>query len=447
MQTSLYESAEKIVLRLRKAGHVAYFAGGWVRDYLRGMPHDDIDIATSATPEQIIDLFPRTTGLEGKCFGVVRVIENEHTFEIATFRSDGDYKDGRRPVSVRFVSPQEDAQRRDFTINGLFFDPETQSVIDYVRGEQDLRNELIRAIGDPVLRFTEDKLRLMRAIRFATVLDFKIEDHTWDAILKLSEGISQISPERIRDELNKILTSSNPARGLDLLDQSGLLKIILPEIAALHGVEQPPQFHPEGDVFVHTRLMLSHLSKPSLTLALSVLFHDVGKKATYNVDADGRIRFSGHEHVGARMTEQILKRLRYSNEIIETVTACVQNHMAFKDAPHMRLSKLKRLLARPTFDEEMMLHRIDCLSSHQDLSIYNFLQTQKSTLSQEEIAPPRLISGHDIIQLGLPPGPALGKLLEEIREAQLEGAITTPEAALSYAKNRIKNSNTPTNHQ
>jgi poly(A) polymerase len=441
METSFYDSAERIVLTLRKAGHVAYFAGGWVRDYLRGMPHDDIDIATSATPEQVIDLFPRTTGLEGKCFGVVRVIENQHTFEIATFRSDGDYRDGRRPLSVRFVSPEEDALRRDFTINGLFFDPETRLIIDYVDGEKDLKSGLIRAIGDPVLRFTEDKLRLMRAIRFATVLDFKIEDHTWEAILKLSEGISQISPERIRDELNKILTSPNPARGLDLMDQSGLLKIILPEIAALHGVEQPQQFHPEGDVFIHTRLMLSHLNKPSLTLALSVLFHDVGKKPTYSMDADGRIRFNGHEHVGARMTEQILKRLRYSNEIIETVTACVQNHMAFKDAPHMRLSKLKRLLARPTFDEELELHRIDCLSSHRDLSIYDFLQTQQSILPKEAIAPPRLISGHDIIRLGLAPGPFLGSLLEEIREAQLEGSLTTPEAALSYAENRIKEKN------
>jgi poly(A) polymerase len=437
MDTSLYASAEKIILTLRKAGHVAYFAGGWVRDYLRGEPHDDIDIATSATPDQIIDLFPRATGLEGKCFGVVRVIENQHTFEIATFRSDGDYIDGRRPVSVRFVSPKEDALRRDFTINGLFFDPENRSIIDYVGGRSDLNQRKIRAIGNADQRFTEDKLRLLRAIRFATVLDFQIENNTWAAILKLSSQITQISPERIRDELNKILTSPNPARGLDLLDQSGLLKAILPEIAALHGVEQPPQFHPEGDVFIHTRLMLSYLKNASLTLALSVLFHDVGKKPTYSVDSTGRIRFNGHEHVGARMTEQILKRLRYSNEIIETVVACVQNHMAFKDAPHMRLSKLKCLLARSTFAEEMELHRIDCLSSHRDLSIYKFLETQQSTLSQEEIAPPRLISGHDLIRLGLHPGPPLGALLEEIREAQLEGILTTPEAAQSYAKKWI----------
>ncbi|MCS7064496.1 MAG: CCA tRNA nucleotidyltransferase [Methylacidiphilales bacterium] len=444
MDSAHYATAKDIVAKLTQAGFVAYFAGGWVRDYLRGSPHDDIDIATSATPEEIIQLFPKTTGLEGKCFGVVRVLQNHHAYEVATFRSDGDYHDGRHPSSVRFASPQEDAQRRDFTINGLFFDPEKNQVIDFVNGTADLKNKLIRAIGDPLARFREDKLRLLRAVRFATTLGFQIEPSTWQAICHLAPEITRISPERIRDELNKILTSESPVRGLDLLDSSGLLKAILPEIEALKGVQQPPQFHPEGDVYVHTRLMLSHLSRPSLTLALSTLFHDVGKKATYSLDPVGRIRFSGHEHVGARITERVLRRLRYSNEIIETVTACVQNHMTFKDAPQMRLSKLKRLLARPTFDEELDLHRIDCLSSHGDLSIYEFLVQRRQALSQEEISPPRLITGHDLIRLGLSPGPQIGRLLEEIREAQLEGQLSTPEQALDYARNRLRSLSNPT---
>jgi poly(A) polymerase len=426
--------AREIVRQLQRAGHTAYFAGGCVRDQLLGIEAKDYDIATSAKPEEVQKLFPRVTDLTGKCFGVVRVLVGEEFYEVATFRQDGPYKDGRRPESVRFATAEEDAQRRDFTINGLFFDPIAERLIDYVRGEADLRAKIIRAIGEPAHRFAEDQLRLLRAIRFATRLMFQIEPKTWAAICAGASSIRTISAERIRDELNKIFTATKPELGLDLLDKSGLLREVLPSIAILHGVEQPPQFHPEGDVYEHVRLMLSKIEKPDLELVLGVLFHDVGKKLTAKVDENGRIRFNEHESVGAGMTEQIMTDLRYDNKTIQTVRELVQHHMQFKDVLHMRPSTLKRMMARPTFPLELELHRIDCASSHGDLGNYDFLKQQLETMSAEEIDPPPLITGRDLLAMGLRPGKEVGKILEAIRVAQLEGTVQTRAEALAMAR-------------
>lgn len=428
------EIATGVVQTLREAGHEAYFAGGCVRDQLLGREAHDFDIATAATPDEVQRLFPRTTGLEGKCFGVVRVLQGEATFEVATFRQDLPYVDGRRPTGVRFVTAQEDAQRRDFTVNGLFFDPLKNEVIDYVGGRADLTARVLRAIGSAADRFHEDKLRLLRAVRFATKLNFTIEPQTWAAMQELAPEIVVIAPERVREELDKIWTGPAPARGLDLLDESGLLAGVLPEISAMHGVEQPPQFHPEGDVFRHTRLMLSQLQHAPLELALSVLFHDVGKPPTQMTDETGRIRFNEHETVGARMTERIMSDLRYSNEMIDQVRQCVAMHMQFKDAPKMKLSTLKRMMARPTFPTEMDLHRIDCVGSHGDLSIYEFLQQKIHEMPADVVQPPRLLSGHDLKKLGLEEGRRVGVILEAVREAQLDGQIDTTDQALELAR-------------
>lgn len=434
------ERATQVVRQLQKAGYEAYFAGGGVRDQLLGLEPKDIDIATSAPPEKVQKLFPRVTGLQGECFGVVRVMMDDLTFEVATFRRDGPYKDGRRPEYVEYTSAEEDARRRDFTINGLFYDPVTDKLIDYVGGQADLQARLIRAIGDPVARFTEDKLRLLRAVRFAANLPrkdrkpFIIETNTWAALCKLAPEIACVAIERVRDELDKIWAGSRPEHGLDLLDQSGLLKVVLPEIDRMHGVEQPPQFHPEGDVFQHVRMMLNKLHYSPLPLALGVLFHDVGKPATYKVDETGRIRFSGHESVGARMTEKIMGDMRYSNELIRQVVMLVENHMTFKDVMRMKMSTLKRLMGRDTFDLELELHRIDCLCSHGDVENYHFLKKHQENMTPEEIKPPPLVTGHDIMALGVPPGKAIGFILNKVQEAQLEGAITTHSEAITLAR-------------
>ncbi len=437
---SLAAAAAAVVARLQGAGHAAYFAGGCVRDRLLGRVPHDYDVATAAVPDQVVALFPRTTGLIGKSFGVVAVMEGGHTVEVATFREDLDYTDGRRPNAVRFVTAEQDAQRRDFTVNGLFFDPVADKVIDFVRGRADLEAKTIRAIGDPAARFAEDKLRLLRAVRFAVTLGFEIEPATWEALRAHAPEIAAVSPERVRDELDKIWTGPDPARGLDLLDQSGLLAAVLPEISGLHGVEQPPQFHPEGDVFKHTRLMLSHLRDAPLVLALSVLLHDVGKPATFKVDSTGRIRFNDHENVGARMTETILTRLRYPNDVQAQVRDCVQNHMTFKDVPHMRPSTLKRLMARPTFVQELELHRIDCISSHGLLDIYEPLKEKFEGMAPEEINPAPLVTGHVLMaDLGLREGRLLGQLIKLIRDAQLDGKISTREDALALARRLLDN--------
>lgn len=435
---SIMEStAHEIVRKLRAAGHVAYYAGGSVRDLLRGQVPKDIDVATDARPEAVQKMFPRTYAV-GAHFGVIVVLENGLQFEVATFRSDGAYLDGRRPVEVHFATAEEDAARRDFTINGMFFDPEANEVIDFVGGRADLEARLIRAIGEPAERFAEDRLRMLRAVRFAAVLGFEIEASTWDAVATYAASINDISAERIREELVRIFMSPQRVRGWDLLDASGLMKAILPEVEAMKGCEQPPQFHPEGDVFKHTRIMLDLLPKEaSLPLVFSVLFHDIGKPPTSSLDENGRIRFNGHDRIGAEMTEAVMQRLRFSRAEIDATVEAVRQHMVFKDVPNMRVAKLKRFMARPTFDDELELHRVDCASSHGMMDNYDFLRQKKEEFANEPIIPPPLVRGDDLIALGLKPGPRFGEILEAVETRQLEGALTNREEALEWVKNEF----------
>jgi len=428
------ETARAIATKLREHNHIAFFAGGCVRDMVRKLPPKDIDIATDARPEEVQKLFPRTYAV-GAHFGVIVVLENGFQFEVATFRSDDVYLDGRRPSEVHFSSPEEDARRRDFTINGMFFDPAKNEVIDFVGGRDDLKAKLIRAIGDPAQRFAEDRLRMLRAIRFATVLEFQIESETWNALQQASASITEISAERIRDELVRIFLSPQRLRGWDLLDRSGLLRAILPEIEPMKGCAQPPQFHPEGDVFQHTRLMLELLPENvSVPLVFSVILHDIAKPRTATVDADGRIRFNEHDRLGAEMTEQIMERLRFSRAEIDAAVEMVRQHMVFKDVPRMRVAKLKRFMARPTFEEELELHRVDCASSHAMLDNYEFLQRKKEEFANEPIIPPPLVTGNDLTALGMKPGPRFGEILEAVETRQLEGVFKTREEALDWVK-------------
>jgi tRNA nucleotidyltransferase/poly(A) polymerase len=431
LSDSLSLVATKLVRRLRESGFIAYFAGGCVRDALLRKQPKDIDIATDAEPDDVQKVFARTVAVGAK-FGVVRVLEGGFEFEVATFRSDGVYLDGRRPVSVTFSSPEEDAKRRDFTINGMFYDPVADQVVDFVDGKSDLEHRLVRAIGDPNERFSEDHLRLLRAVRFAAALDFEIEPATWKAVTEKAHQIRNVSHERIRDELMKIMADPHRVRGLDLLDQSGLLKNILPEVSQMHGCEQPPQFHPEGDVYVHTRLMLSLLpADVSPLLALSVLLHDIGKPVTYSFDeVDQRIRFNGHDQVGADMAVEIMTRFRFSNEEIDTVVEAIRNHMVFKDTPNMRPAKLRRFMGRQNFPLELELHRVDCLGSHGDLQTYDLLVNKQKEFENEPIIPPPLVTGRDLIALGLKPGPRFGEILEAVQTAQLDGEIKDRGGAL-----------------
>jgi poly(A) polymerase len=432
--SAMEEAARKVAACLREQGHIAYFAGGCVRDMVRGLAPKDYDIATDARPEDVQALFPRTYAV-GAHFGVVIVLEESFQFEVATFRSDETYIDGRHPSAVHFSSPEEDARRRDFTINGMFFDPVSDKVIDLVGGQVDIGAKLVRAIGDPAKRFAEDRLRMLRAVRFAAVLDYQIDEGTWKALMANSPSIIQISAERIREELVRIFVSTNRVRGWDLLDASGLMSAILPELEAMKGVLQPEQFHPEGDVFVHTRLMLSLLpEKVSVPLVFSVLFHDVAKPVTARVDETGRIRFNEHDRIGAEMTEAIMRRLRFSGSEIEAAVEMVRQHMVFKDAPKMRVAKLKRFMARPTFDEELELHRVDCESSHRILDNYEFLLGKREEFANEPIIPPPLVRGDDLIALGLKPGPKFGEILEAVETRQLEGSLRTRDEALEWIK-------------
>ena len=430
-------TATRLVERLRAAGHEALFAGGCVRDRLLGKEAHDIDIATSARPEEIQKLFPRTVAV-GAQFGVIVVLEDGGEFQVATFRSDGAYRDGRHPESVAFTNAEGDARRRDFTVNGLFFDPLTRQILDFVGGEADLRAGILRSIGDPHARFAEDKLRLIRCVRFAASLGFEIEAETWRALVERAPEITAVSAERIRDELVKIFTHPSRVRGFDLLDQSGLLAILLPEVESLKGCEQPPDFHPEGDVFVHTRLMLSLLPEQvSTPLVFSVLFHDIGKPPTFLIDETGRIRFNGHESISASMTEKIFARLRFSNAETEATVVGVKNHMAFKDVQNMRVATLKRFLARPTIDDELELHRVDCQGSHGLLDNYDFLLRKREEFSNEPLIPPPLITGRDLIAAGLKPGPLFKKLLDSAQALQLEGGLKTREDALAWLREEL----------
>ena len=424
-------NALHIIRTLRQNDHEAYFVGGSVRDLLLKKNPKDFDIATDAVPDRVRALFPRTIPV-GAQFGVMIVVEGGDNFEVATFRADRGYQDGRHPGSVKFTNAKEDAVRRDFTVNGLFYDPVTRKVFDWVDGQKDLKKKLIRAIGDPNKRFAEDKLRMLRAVRFASVLGFKIDPKTFAAIKKLSRKIHEVSHERVRDELTKMFTGPDPALALTLLDKSGLLKEVLPEVERMKGVQQPRKFHPEGDVFRHTKLLLAQLQWPEPVLAFGCLLHDVGKPATFK-RAD-RIRFNGHDTVGARMTEQILTRLRFPNDFKEKVVACVDGHMRFKDVKQMRESTLKKFMQRATFGTELEQHRIDCLASHGDLSNWRFLKKKIKTLSQEEIRPTPFLTGKDIMELGYVEGPLVGQILRVVEEAQLERKILTREQAIEFVR-------------
>ena len=434
MPSSLSDSARSIVQRLQDAGFAALYAGGCVRDRLMGAEPHDYDIATDARPERVQELFPRTVAV-GAHFGVIVVLQDHGEFQVATFRNDGQYIDGRRPETVSFSTAEEDAQRRDFTINGLFYDPIAEKLIDYVGGQRDLAAKVLRAIGNPYDRFREDRLRMLRAARFATTLGFDLDGPTWRAVCEHAPHIHEVSAERIREELVKILLSPRRVRGFDLLDESGLLREILPEVDALKGCEQPPQFHPEGDVFVHTRIMLGLLpATVSVPLVLSVLFHDIGKPKTFAVHETGRIRFSGHDKLGAEMTEEVMTRLRFSRAEIDATVEAVANHMVFKDVQQMRVAKLKRFLARPHIDDELELHRVDCTSSHGMLDNYEFLKTRREEFAKEPLIPPPLITGRDLIELGLKPNPRFSEILEAVQNRQLEGTLKTREEALDFVQ-------------
>ena len=427
-------AAHAVAARLQQAGHLAYFAGGCVRDALRGVAPKDFDIATDARPEQVQALFARTLAI-GAHFGVIAVREAGWQFEVASFRADGAYIDGRRPVDVSFTTPQGDAERRDFTINGMFYDPVARRVIDFVGGQDDLAARKLRAIGNADARFREDRLRLLRAVRFAAGLGFEVEDATWAAVRAHAGEIGVVSAERIRDELVKIFRAPTRVRGFDLLDASGLMRVVLPELDACKGCEQPPQYHPEGDVFVHTRLMLSLLPEEvSAPLVFSVLLHDIGKPPTARVDENGRVRFNGHEHVGADMALKVMERLRFSRAEADAAVEAVRYHMAFKDVPQMRVAKLKRFMARPGFEDEMELHRVDCMGSHGFMENYHFLRAKQEEFAHEPLIPKPFVNGHDLITLGLPPGPRIGEILEATQVRQLEGAFADREAALAWVQ-------------
>jgi poly(A) polymerase len=449
-ENAKYVAAREIVVSLRAAGHKAYFAGGCVRDLLLGVESKDFDVATSATPDVVMEMFAKTYSV-GAHFGVVLVCSpkedgSEISTEVATFRHDGAYSDGRRPDAVRFsTDPREDVQRRDFTINGMLFDPLAEAgeeaILDFVGGRGDLTKHLVRTIGVARDRFSEDKLRMLRAVRFAARLEFEIDPATAVAINELAAEITQVSLERIRDELTMMLTEGHARRAFELVYELALLQHILPEAVKMRGVEQPPQFHPEGDVWVHTMLLLEKL-KPGVspTLAWGALLHDIGKPATFRPPdpkkPGDRIRFDGHVEVGVRIAEAILARLRFSNEDTEQIIALVKNHMRFGDVLQMRESTLKRFLRLPKFDEHLGLHWMDCMSAHGDLRLYEFAKERYEAAPVEEIRPKLLVTGRDLIAAGYRPSPQFKEMLEAAEDAQLEGAVTTTEEGLAVVKAR-----------
>lgn len=429
---SSQDLANRIIERLRLRGHQALLVGGCVRDLLLGREPKDYDVATDARPEEIATIFPRS-GLVGAQFGVVLVREQDAVVEVATFRSDLAYRDGRRPEGVRFeTDPREDALRRDFTINGLFLDPVSGKLFDFVGGADDLRNRIVRAIGEPHLRFAEDHLRLLRAVRFAARLAFQIEPATFSAMRELSPAIHRVAPERVRDELVRILTEGSARNGFELLDRSGLLAEILPEITAMKGVAQPPEFHPEGDVWTHTLMMLDDLENPTPALAMGVLLHDVGKPPTFRI-AD-RIRFDGHVETGVRMARDILSRLRFSNEDTDQILALINNHMKFADVGRMRESTLKRFLRLPKFEEHLELHRLDCRNSNGHLETWQMLRERINGMPPEVLKPQPLLTGRDLIAAGYSPGPRFKSMLAAVEDAQLEGRVATREEALDLLR-------------
>ncbi|MGH9487547.1 MAG: CCA tRNA nucleotidyltransferase [Terriglobales bacterium] len=430
-------AAHRIVERLRAHGHQALYAGGAVRDHLLGLAAVDFDVATDAAPAEIMRLFPRHSAV-GAAFGVVLVHEPEASVEVATFRTEGSYPDGRHPENVRYArTAQEDVQRRDFTINGLLLDPLGGQILDYIGGRQDLDSRIIRAIGDPERRFTEDRLRLLRGVRFAARLGFAIEPATLTAMRRQAPEIVRISPERARDEILKMLTEGHARRAFELLEETGLLRPLLPEVADMKGVEQPQQFHPEGDVWMHTLMMLEALPHPvAPALALGVLLHDVGKPKTFRRAPD-RIRFDSHAAVGAAMAAGIAQRLRLPNASCELVTTLVAEHMKWPELPKMRASTRKRFLRRPEIEAQLTLLRLDCAASHGDLSLYELARRQLGEIEPGDVRPPRLLSGEDLIAMGYPPGPRFREILEAVEDAQLEGALADHAAARRFVSQRF----------
>jgi len=415
-----------------------------VRDLILDRQPEDWDVATDARPERVQALFPHSVGVGAK-FGVVLVFDgppepdkSSFSVEVATFRSDIGYSDGRHPDRVEYsLKPEEDVRRRDFTINGLLLDPRTGDILDFVGGRADLAAKCVRAIGDPVLRFREDKLRMIRAVRFAARFGYAIEPATFSAIQSAANQITQVSAERLRDELNKLLTEGAARRGFELLDESGLLQVLLPEVARMKGVAQPPQYHPEGDVWIHTRMLLADLKpRASTTLAWAALLHDVGKPPTFTPaeQTGDRIRFNGHAEIGARMAADICRRMRLSGAETEQIESLVANHLRFKDVPDMRPATLKRFVRLPKFEEHLELHRLDCQASHGILSNYDFVRRSLETTPAEQVRPARLITGNDLIQIGLKPGPRFREILDTVEEAQLDGRIAAREDALIFLR-------------
>lgn len=435
--TSREQLARAVADRLRDAGYTAYFAGGCVRDRLLGNEPGDFDVATDANTDEVQALFTRTVPV-GAQFGVVLVLVGGEQFEVATFRTDAEYLDGRHPTSVRFASPEEDARRRDFTINGMFLDPETDEVIDYVGGRDDLQAGIIRAIGDPFARIAEDRLRMLRGIRFASRFGFTIEPATLAAIIRSAPQIVDIAWERIGDEIVKILLDSPPGgarRAFELLDRTGLLHAVLPEIEAMKGVQQSPDYHPEGDVFEHTLRLLERLDQPTETLALAALLHDVAKPECA-VERDHRITFYGHCERGAEMAAGICQRLRRSRDTWERVAWLVRNHLRHTSAAQMRQSTLKRFLGEDGIDELLDLARLDALASNGDLTSHGFCLAKRAEFGAEALRPQPLLTGRDLISLGLTPGPRFGRLLEALLDAQLEGEVTSRDQALAWVRER-----------
>jgi poly(A) polymerase len=429
--------ARQIIHRLRDAGHQAYLVGGCVRDLLLRREPADYDVTTEATPDEVMRIFPETYAV-GAQFGVVLVPVRDggaDTVEVATFRSDIGYSDGRHPDQVRFSkSAQEDVERRDFTINGLLLDPVGDEVLDFVGGRKDLEAGIIRTIGRPELRFSEDKLRMLRAVRFAARFGFSIEPETLAAIQKLAAGIHQVSRERVRDELTKMLTEGQARQAFISLDETGLLREVLPEVSAMKGVRQPPEFHPEGDVFVHTLLLLQELPHPcEPALAWGALLHDVGKPPTFRLAPD-RIRFDNHVNVGVKMAAEICRRLRFSNDATEQILALVDNHMRFAHVPQMKDSTFKKFVRMPHFEEHMELHRLDCQASHRDLTSYNFTRARIAAIPPDTIRPAPLLSGDDLIAAGYAPGPRFKEILSLVEDAQLEGRLQSKDSALEYVR-------------
>jgi poly(A) polymerase len=449
-EQGLQQFATSIICSLRAQGHQAYLCGGCVRDLLLGRPPADYDVTTDARPGEVMRIFPETYAV-GEQFGVVLVpvpLQEEagepkepsqsQSVEVATFRSDLGYSDGRHPDQVRFSKdPREDVQRRDFTINGLLLDPLTDEVLDYVGGRRDLEAGIIRAIGDAELRFSEDKLRMLRAVRFAARFDYAIEPATLTAMQKLAPQIDQVSRERVRDELTKMLTEGHARRAFLLLDEAGLLHQVLPEIEAMKGVAQPPQYHPEGDVFLHTLLLLQNLPHPCTpTLAWGALLHDVGKPPTFRPAPD-RIRFDGHVEVGVKMAQAICRRLRFSNTDLEQILALVDNHMRFADVERMKESTFKKFVRMARFDEHLELHRLDCESSHGDLQLYHFTRQKMTAMPPQVMRPAPLMTGRDLIAAGYQPGPSFGQILSAVEDGQLDGQLSSKQAALDFVRRQF----------